>query len=938
LCNLQGAAIFTLNLLTMKKFLLSTICFCLFLSFSLSAQTTVTGIVTDISNQLPLAGVSVRVQNSSTATSTNDKGAFSIAASGTSVLVFTYTGYKSQTVPVNGRSRMDISLGSDVAQLNEVVAIGTRSAGRVKLETAVPVDVVSLSKAASNTGRMDVTDILNYAAPSFNYNRQSGSDGADHVELGTLRGLGPDQTLVLVNGKRRHSTAFVSVFGTRGRGNSGVDLSSIPTAAIDRLEILRDGASAQYGSDAIAGVINLVLKKTTGQFTANVGYAGFYDPAFNSSKSVVADYYPHGGIIDGNAVTVDANYGVPIGKHGGFINLTADYSKNGKTFRQTKDTTGSNPEALPLNIYRRANGDGSAEMGSLFFNNEIPIANSQTTFYSFGGYTYKSGEAYAFTRNFSGRPERFPTSNGQLIPVPDIIFQDPSGESYFNPLIETHNSDAALALGLKGTLGSSLDWDLSNNTGNNKFHFFGEKTFNASLGPNQTHFDDGGSEFLQNTTNLNFSQRFASALAGLNLGFGAEYRYERYKIFAGEEASYRNYDPTGAQAAGSQGFPGFQPVDQVNAHRSVAGVYVDLEADITNKWLVDFANRYEHYSDFGSNFSTKLASRYKITSTFNIRGSLGTGFRAPSLQQINYSSTFTNVQGTIISEVKIAPNYSPITRAAGIPNLKQETSKNAGLGFTFKPVPELSFTVDGYIIQVKDRVVLSGQFSAADSTLDPSFTATLNSLQVGSAQFFANAVNTTNRGLDVVIDYTKNVGDSRYRLVFTGNFQSMDIDKVNYPAILGTTEALRETFLSAREKKFILASAPPQKLVLNPEYGYKKLTAGARITYFGKIDLFGYGDGSTLTPTVPTDNGDAQLPDQYIYSGKAVSDLYLTYGLSKSARFTIGADNIFNVHPDLAYVTGAKGYAFNNEPSGPFDAVQMGGNGRRIFARLALTF
>lgn len=921
----------------MKRNLLIMI-FAVILGLSASAQTRITGTVTDASTQRPLAGVTLRLDKGTASTSTDENGAYAINAASTGSIIFSYTGYKSQTVAINGRSVVDISLSNEAAQLNEVVLIGTRSTGRVKLETAVPVDVVSMSRAASNTGRMDVTDILNYAAPSFNYNKQSGSDGADHVELGTLRGLGPDQTLVLVNGKRRHSTAFVSVFGTRGRGNSGVDLSSIPTAAIDRIEILRDGASAQYGSDAIAGVINLVLKQNTGQFNVNVGYSGYNDPSFNSGKSVVSAYYPHRGAIDGNALTVDANYGVALGKNGGFINFTGDYSNSGKTFRQTSDTTNSNPKALPLNPYRRANGDGSAETGSFFFNNEVPLANTRTTFYSFGGYTYKSSEAYAFTRNFSGRPERFPTNNGELIPVPGIIFQDPSGESYYNPLIQTHNTDAALAVGLKGTLGTSLDWDLSNNTGNNKFHFYGDKTFNSSLGADQTHFDDGGSEFLQNTTNLNFSQHFDSALAGLNLGFGGEYRYERYKIFSGEEASYRNYDPTGVQAAGSQGFPGFQPVDEVNANRSVFGAYVDLEADITKKWLVDFANRYEHYSDFGSNFSTKLATRYKLTSNFNIRGSLGTGFRAPSLQQINYSSTFTNVQGSVISEVKIAPNYSPITRAAGIPNLKQEKSKNAGLGFTFKPIPELSFTVDGYLIKVKDRVVLSGQFSASDETLDPAFTSTLNNLQVGSAQFFANAVNTTNRGLDVVIDYTKIVGDNRYRLVFTGNFQSMDIDKVNYPAILGTTEALRETFLSARERKFILASAPSQKLVLNPEYGYKKFTAGARVTWFGKVDLLGYGDGTTLTPTVPTDDGSGQLPDQYIYSGKAVTDLYFTYGFTKSLRVSIGADNIFNVHPDLAYVPGAKGYAFNNEPSGPFDAVQMGGNGRRVFARLAFNF
>ncbi|AMR31446.1 hypothetical protein A0256_08425 [Mucilaginibacter sp. PAMC 26640] len=919
----------------MKKiYLLITL---LFLSSSivLAQNLTVTGTVTSSADNLPMPGVSVRVSGGTTGTSTDKNGKYRIAAATSADLSFSYTGFKPLTVSVNGRTAIDVTLVSETSQLNEVVLIGTRSAGRVKLETAVPVDVVNVSKAAQVTGRLDITDILNYAAPSFNYNKQSGSDGADHVELGTLRGLGPDQTLVLINGKRRHSTAFVSVFGTRGRGNSGVDLSSIPTASIDRIEILRDGASAQYGSDAIAGVINLVLKKNTNVFTANVGYSGYYDPAFNSGKSVVSDYYPHGGAIDGNGITIDANYGIALGKNNGFLNITGDFSKNGKTFRQTHDTTTSNPQALPINPYRRANGDGSATTGSIFYNSEIPLAGTRTTFYSFGGYSYKSSDAYAFTRNLSGRPERFPADYASTT---GIVFMTPDGDSYYNPIIQTHNTDVSAAFGLKGTLGEAWDWDLSNNTGNNKFHFFGDKTFNASLGADKTHFDDGGSEFLQNTTNLNFNKHFAKAAQGLNLGLGGEYRYERYKIFAGEEASYKNYDPNGVQAAGSQGFPGFQPADAVNANRSVFGVYADLELDITKKWLIDFANRYEHYNDFGSTFNTKFATRYKITDNFNIRGSLGTGFRAPSLQQINYSNTFTNVQGSVISEVKIAPNYSPITKAAGIPNLHQEKSKNAGLGFTYKPVPELSFTVDGYIIGVKDRVVLSGQFSAADPTLDPSFTNALNALRVSAAQFFANAVNTTNRGLDVVIDYSKTIGVNRYKLLFTGNFQSMDIDKVNYPPILGTTAALQETFLSSRERKFILASAPPQKFALNPEFGHKSLTIGARFTYFGKIDLLGYGDGSTLTPTVPTDDGTKQLADEYIYSGKVTSDVYFSFKMTKAARFSIGADNVFNVHPDLAYVQGAKGYAFNNEPSGPFDAVQMGQNGRRFFARIGFTF
>jgi iron complex outermembrane receptor protein len=921
----------------MKKPLLLLIVL-LFLSSELTfaQKKTITGTVTDVATKETLIGVSVYIKGSKQGTSTNSGGQFSIEAVSTDQLVFSYTGYKPVTQLVGANTSFQISLESNPAQLDEVVLIGTRSAGRVKLETAVPVDIVNVSKTAATTGRLELTDILNYAAPSFNYNKQSGSDGADHVELGTLRGLGPDQTLVLINGKRRHSTAFVSVFGTRGRGNSGVDLSTIPTAAIERVEILRDGASAQYGSDAIAGVINLVLKKSVDEFTANAGYSGYYDPAFNSKKSVAAAQYPHGGAIDGNAFTFDANYGLKIGKTG-FLNLSADYSKNGKTYRQTKDTATANPKALPLNTPRRANGDGSSEGGTIFFNSEIPVS-TKTTFYSFGGYSYKGSDAYAFTRNFSSRPERFPTNGANIIPVDGIIVKTPDGESYYNPLIETKIKDLGFAAGIKGSFGEAWNWDLSNNTGNNDFHFYGKKTFNASLGADKTAFDDGGSEFLQNTTNLNFSKRFDKVLSGFNLGFGAEYRYERYKISAGEEASYKNYDATGVKAAGSQGFPGFQPGDAANSNRSVFGGFVDFELDATDKWLINFANRLEHYSDFGYNFSTKFATRYKIADNFNIRGSVGTGFRAPSLQQINYSSTFTNVQGSIISEVKIAPNTSSITKAAGIPNLKQETSKNAGLGFTFKPVPEFSITVDGYIINVKDRVVLSGQFSADDTTLDPSFTDALKALRVGTAQFFANAVNTTNRGLDLVLDYNKTIGDNRYRILFTGNFQSMDIDKVNYPTILGKTEALKETFLSSREKKFILASAPKVKFSLNPEYGHQDLTVGLRFTYFGKVDIYGYGDGTGTSPVVPKDDGSGSVADLYNYSGKLVSDVYLSYKLNKYARISLGADNVLNVHPDLGYIPGAKGWAYNNEPAGPFDAVQMGGNGRRFFARIGFNF
>ncbi|SFS48981.1 TonB-dependent receptor [Mucilaginibacter polytrichastri] len=925
----------------MKKYLLIIIAFLIVgcpVAFA-QVKITVKGVVTDAASKEKLAGVSVRVKGKTGGTATDANGRFTITALSNDVLELSYTGYKLAAVAIGGHTTLDVSLESNIAQLNEVVLIGTRSGGRAKLETPVPVDVVNIAKASATTGRLDLTDILNYAAPSFNYNKQSGSDGADHVELGTLRGLGPDQTLVLINGKRRHQTAFVSVFGTRGRGNSGTDLSSIPTSAIDRVEILRDGASAQYGSDAIAGVINLVLKRNINQLTVNAGYAGYYDPAFNTRNAVAQGQYPHGGAIDGNAVTLDANYGLAIGKHNGFINFSANYANNGKTYRQTHDTAYANPKSLPLNTVRRANGDGSANSIDLFFNSEIPLASTRTTFYSFGGYSRKNSDDYAFTRNFSGSSNRFPTdASGNIIQVPGIINPTADGDYYFNPIIQTHNTDASLAMGFKGVLGKDVDWDLSNTLGNNSFHFYGDKTFNASLGAGKTHFDDGGPQFLQNTTNLNFNKHIGSIFDGLNIGAGAEYRYERYKIIAGEPDSYSNYNED--KATGSQGFPGYQPSDAVNAHRTVEGVYLDLEADVTKKWLIDFANRLEHYSDFGYNFNTKFATRYKITDNFNLRGSVGTGFRAPSLQQINYSSSYTNVQGGVISEVKIAPNYSPITKAAGIPTLKQEKSTNAGIGFTYKPIPELSITTDAYLIKVKDRVVLSGQFSADDDTLDPNFTAALTALHVTAAQFFANAVNTTNKGLDVVIEYNKTVGYNRFRLLFTGNFQNMKIDKINYPPKLSTTDDLKQIFLSDREQKFILASAPPQKLSLNPEYGYKKFTVGTRFTYFGKIVLLGYGQNfDGLNPQVPLDKTGQIVPDQYNYTGKVVSDLYFTYKLSKVAHVSIGSDNIFNLHPELGVVQGAKAnYAFNNEPGGPFDPVQMGQNGRRLYVRVGFNF
>ncbi|RFM27382.1 TonB-dependent receptor [Deminuibacter soli] len=939
----------------MRRLLLSMgIAICLFAGNFSSAQTTaLSGTITDAATGTPLQGVSVKRSNTRGGTTTDKNGYFSLQVNPTDVLEISYVGYALQLVHVEGKTQLNIQLVAAVTELNQVVLVGTRGSGRAKTETPVPVDIISVNQAALPTAKMDLTSVLNAAAPSFNYNKQSGSDGADQIDLATLRGLGPDQTLVLVNGKRRHQTAFVAVFGTRGRGNSGTDLNAIPEASIDRVEILRDGASAQYGSDAIAGVINIILKKDVNHLNVNAGYSGYYDHKYNTYFSRSMGQYRYSNSIDGNTFSLGINDGVAIGRHGGFINLSGNFLTQGKTFRQVNDT--SYATGLPINTGRRAHGDGSVTSGGGMVNMEIPFGTSKTTFYAFGGYNYKSSDAFAYTRTLhgynpssSGHDDRFPTdANGNVIYVPGIMYsvKSPDGEpndTIYDPHIQTHISDVSVAAGLKGTTAGNWTWDFSNTFGRNDFHFYGDKTFNASAGSGQTHFDDGGFSFLQNTTNITFDKQMDVA-EGLNLALGAEYRYEQYKIKAGEQSSYTNYDPNFIKATGAQGFPGYRPTDVANANRSNIAGFADAELDITKKWLLGAAVRLENYNDFGFTSNYKLATRIKLAQQFNVRASVSTGFRAPSLQQINYSSQFTNVQGGNITEVKIAPNFDPVTRAAGISELKQEKSINASLGFSWKPVSDFTITVDGYYVKVKDRIVLSGQFSSGDSTLDPEFINALQTLHIDNAQFFANAVNTTNIGVDLVFDYNHKFSNrERLHVLLTGNIQHMKIDKINVPQKLNDSYLHRQEFFSDREQRYILASAPPVKLGGTIDYSINKFSVGTHLTYFGRIKLLGYGwtgdyAGQGINPIVPLDaNPDVTVPELFNYNGKLVTDAYVSYKLAKGVTWFVGADNIFNVHPDLGYVKGAKYAAYDGETGGAWDAVQMGFNGIRLFTRFVI--
>ncbi|MCO6498467.1 MAG: TonB-dependent receptor [Chitinophagaceae bacterium] len=922
----------------------------LMIQIPLFAQSnTVTGKVTDATSGAVLEGASVVIKSSQRGTTTDIEGIFSIMANTDDVLLVTMIGYEMQSVDIGGRTEINIALVPQSFSLDDIVLVGTRGSGRSKIETPVPVDVVNMRDLSLNSGRMEVTSILNTAVPSFNYNRQSGSDGADHIDIATLRGMSPDQTLVLINGKRRHPASVVLLFGTRGQGSSGTDLNSFPSAAIERVEILRDGASAQYGSDAVAGVINFVLKKDINKLNVQAGYSGYYDPKFNPAyaKGMAENQYISSGKIDGNAFNTSIDGGFAVGKNGGFMHFSGEFTTQGKTFRQVlKSDDWSSYWSLPVNPVRRANGEGSSNTAGAFFNMEVPLNNSgKTSFYSFGGYNYKFSDDYAYTRSWSGiiaRPDRFPTDGtGKPIMVPGIVrVTSGSGgvDTVYDPHIQTRIQDASIAAGFKGDLSNDWTWDASNTIGGNSFHFYGDKTFNASLGADKTHFDDGGYSFLQNTANLNFLKKIPGVGGGLNLAMGAELRYEQYKLKAGEKDSYTNYDPNNKDG-GAQGFPGYQPSDEVNAHRTNVGVYVDGELELNQDWLLDGAIRAENYSDFGFTSNYKLAARYKAAHNLNLRGSVSTGFRAPSLQQLNFSSTLTAFQGNKIVSVKISPNYSDITRSAGIPALKQEKSFNTSLGLSWKPVNNLLITLDGYYIGVKDRIVLSGQFNANDPTLDPALIAEMQRTNVTTTQFFANAVNTSNLGVDIVVDYKKKFGRQYFNVLFAGNLQKMKITKINVPKKLSDTRDHEAVFFNFNQQSVLLASAPPAKFSMNPEYGIDRFSVGVRFTYFGKISFLGIGVGPIYeTPMIPTDADPSKLIKyEVIYKGKIASDLYVSYKFSNKVKLFAGADNIFNVHPDLGVLQAAKFWSFNNQSGGPWDAVQMGQNGIRLFTRIALT-
>lgn len=783
------------------------------------------------------------------------------------------------------------------SKIDEVAITGSRNKKRTIINTPVPIDVIDIKQVSQSTGQVEVNQLLQFSAPSFNSNKQSGSDGADAVDPATLRGLGPDQTLLLLNGKRYHQSSLINLFGTKGRGNTGYDMNTIPIGAIKRVEVLRDGASAQYGSDAIAGVINVILNDRDKGFEGNAFYGMnlFKSPG---NKDVVSDHK-----VDGITFDFSGNLGTKIGNKGGFGNFTAEFINKDYAIRNANPDIYNNPPAP-----RQRFGDAKAQNVYFFGNIELPLTDG-LKFYSRQGFSYRNTKAYAWTR----------TANDDKN-IPAIY---PNG---FNPIENTSITDFTFDNGLKFKV---ADWDVDfyNAFGNNRFTYQIDQTLNATLqAKSPTSFNAGGHSLLQNTTGFNAVKQF-KVLKGLNIAFGSEFRYEKFEIIKGEESSYAMYDINGnivtsstpesllvtnplngnIRPGGSQGFPGYST--DTNKNRNNFAAYLDTELDITEKWMISAAGRFENYNDFGSTLNGKFATRYAFTPQFAFRGSISTGFRAPSLAQKYYSQQFTNFQNGQLVTIQLASNDSDLASNLGIDQLKQETSVNGSAGFTFN-TGKFTATVDGYYISVNNRIVLTGYFPKDElpTELQTQYP------YIDQVQFFANAIDTRTKGIDVILSYSENLGSGKLTATLAGNYNDMEITNVNTSSKLQGKE---DVYLSARERAFILASAPKTKINLNLNYKIKKFNANLQLVRFDKVTLIGY------------DN------EEQIYNPKVTTDISFGYEISNNLNFTLGSKNIFNRYPTLQKAQVSEG---NTEAGGIFDPVQMGFAGRQVFARLNFKF
>jgi iron complex outermembrane receptor protein len=898
------------------------------------------GRVTDAQSGSALPGVAVAVAGTTQGVSTDNGGNYTLPLRpGTYSIQFSFIGFTTQTRQVtigSSDETLNVGLAENVQSLTDVVVVGSRSTQiRSSVETVAPVDIIS-SRELQATGQIEPTQMINLVAPSFNSARQTVADGTDHIDPATLRGLGPDQVLVLLNGKRRHNQALINVNGTVGRGSVGTDLNTIPRRPSNALKCCgkaprRSTApmpSRAWSTWCCAKTRARRPRCTWGSFTRameTMRQLGLYHGIRLGNRGVIgvaADIRLRQGHQPRRYYTGPVYVNWNAGRNAA-INETEEawLARRQSLYEQDQALIAQNGFSLENNMQI---GNSAVNNFGGMLNGNYKVAPNVEVYFS-GVLNHRKGQAAGFYR--------YPFQTNAVI---SELY--PNG---FMPQIHSTIWDRSVLVGVGGELGDGWRWDLSNVFGGNAFRFDVKNSNNASQFPDganaQTEFYAGTVKFNQNTSDIGISKDFGAQLGlkSFNVASGLSFRLDNYQIEPGEEASYRNFDPASGRAGGAQVFPGFQPDNEVNANRNVLGAYLDLETDLTDNLLLNAAGRYENYSDFGGNLAGKLSARYKFADFFSLRGTIANGFRAPSIHQRYFSSiatVFVSVpgQGLQPRQQGTFPNNSEVAGAFGIPSLTAEKSTNYSLGITSQPLSNLSITVDAYQIDIRDRIVLTGQFQRGASPAGQQVTQLLDAAgqtEVQAAVFFTNAVNTRTRGIDVVASSDYRVGPGTLTFSLAGNVNETNVRGEPKGSTTLPTEIFGATLFNRQEEGRLEWAQPRSKFTLGALYRGEKFGGNLRVTRFGDTKSF--------------DPGTEALDESF--RAKLVTDLNLNYQINRILQVTVGVNNLFDVYPDplkvTQYPTPGNPTSVDNSSFGRFvysrNVTQFGFNGGYYFVSLS---
>jgi iron complex outermembrane receptor protein len=826
--------------------------------------------------------------------------------------------------PIASAIAQDAPQNADAApiiDIEQIVVTGTRVADRSSLETAVPVDVIS-SETIQNVGVTELNQTLSVTVPSFNFPRPGLADGTDTIRPASLRGLAPDQTLVLLNSKRRHASSLVNVNGTIGRGSAAVDLNTIPSAIVQTIEVLRDGASAQYGSDAIAGVINVRLKQDSAGGDVMVAFgARDFDYEVPVAAPPAGATWPSPSSTgrsgtDGETLTVSGWKGLGFGETG-YVTLAAEYKdqerteRGGYDFRQQYPLVGGafDPREVTINRFNAWYGEPELEQTTLFANVGTELTGG-VEIYGWASYQDRESRSAGFFR--------------RALDDRNVIQIYPDG---FLPIIAPEVTDYSAAAGASWAAG---EWALDSSLvyGKNEMQFGVESSLNRSMGTaSPTQFDAGGFDYDQVV--LNFTAVRAFQVGGLasplNVATGIEARDEGYSIFAGEPSSYINGGvllPNGSPtASGAQVFPGFRPQNATDQSRTAVGAYVDLEANLTEKFLGSAAVRAESYSDFGDNISGKVAGRYDFTNAFALRGSVQTGFRAPSLQQQFFATTSTNFIAGIPYEITSFPVSDPVARALGAQDLDAEEAVNYSFGAVLS-FSAVRLTIDAYRIDIDDRIVLSENLTQDNVR---QYLEGQGFIGVGGGRFFINGVDTETSGVDLVLTWVADTNRAgRFNTTFVANRNNTDVTKVPATAPLAALNPPPPLFARVNVLTFEEGN-PDSKYAATVNWDRRAFGATFRVTRYGEA----LDPDPRLTGTVTEPIG----AQDSVIGAQTIVDLEGRFEPTERLRLAIGAENLLDEFPDAFPV------ARNATGNTPFsNYAPFGRSGRYLYGRVTFGF